>query len=303
MDRLTGMRVFVKVVDLGGFAAAARAVGLSTAMVSKHVAALEQRLGVPLLTRSTRRVAPTEQGRRYHALCTDILQAVDEADREVSLQARQPVGCLRLTAPVEFGNLHVAPLLAGLMRRHPGLSVNLDLSNRVVDLVEEGLDVAVRIASGLDTSLRGRHVTSSRLLLAAAPRYLRRHGRPRDPAQLAGHALLSFALGPGTSWTFERDGVRQVLQVRPRFLSSSSEALRVAACAGQGIALLPTFLAAPQLASGELQPVLPDWQYGTLRIYALYPARRTQPARLRVFIDALVERFGDDPDSDGFLPP
>lgn len=302
MDHLSGMRMFVKVVDLGGFSAAARAAGVSTAMVSKHVAALEQRLGVPLLTRSTRRVAPTEQGRRYHALCTDILQAVDEADREVSLQALQPVGCLRLTAPVEFGSLHVAPLLAGLMQRHPGLSVNLDLSNRVVDLAEEGLDAAVRIASGLDTALRGRHVTSSRLVLVAAPRYLRRHGRPRRPAQLAEHALLSFALGPGTSWACERDGAREVLQVRPRFLSSSSEALRVAACAGQGIALLPTFLAAPQLASGELQAVLPEWQWGTLRIYALYPARRTHPARLRAFIDALVERFGEDPDADGFLP-
>lgn len=301
MDRLTAMRAFVKVVDSGGFAAAARATGLSTAMVSKHVAALEKQLGVPLLTRTTRRVAATDAGRRYHALCTDILQAVDEADGEVSLQARQPVGCLRVTAPVEFGNLHVAPLVASLMTRHPDLSVNLDLTNRIVDLAEEGLDVALRIAAGFDTQLRGRHLTSSQLMLVASPSYLRRHGTPKTPEQLHGHATLCFAMGPGPAWPMERAGQKQVLQVRPRFTSSSSEALRQAALAGQGIAFLPTFLAGPHLASGELERVLGDWSHGMLKVYALYPARRSQPARLRAFIDLLVERFGDDPSQDGFV--
>lgn len=302
MDRLAAMGAFVKVVDLGGFAAAARATGLSTAMVSKHVAALERELGVSLLTRTTRRVAPTEAGRRYHVLCTDIVQAVQEADREVSVQAQQPVGCLRVTAPVEFGNLHIAPLLPRMLKDHPGLSVNLDLGNRVVDLVEEGLDAAVRIAAGFDTALRGRHLTSSNLMLVASPAYLDRHGSPRGPDDLHGHATLSFALGPGAAWPFEQGGRRAIVQVRPRFMSTSSEAVRLAACAGEGIGFLPTFLVAPQLASGELVPVLDDWSHGALKVYALYPARRSDPARLRAFIDVLVQRFGDDPQQDGFLP-
>ena len=185
MDRLTSMRVFARVVELAGFAAAARDVGLSTAMVSKHVAALERRLGIALLARTTRRVVPTEAGQRFYAHCIEILRAVDEAELEAGAQALEPMGCLRITAPVELGQRHLAPLLAPLLRRHSQLSVWLDLSNRVVDLVEEGLDVAIRVAPALDTALRGRQVTSSRLLTVAAPSYLRRHGLPRTPDALA----------------------------------------------------------------------------------------------------------------------
>lgn len=302
MDQLTSMRVFVKVVEQAGFAAAARAVGLSTAMVSKHVAALEERLGVPLLARTTRRVVPTEAGLRFHAQCLEILQAVEDAEREVGAQAQEPVGCLRVTAPVEFGNLHIAGLIPGLMRRHPGLSVSLDLSNRVVDLVEEGLDVAVRVAPAPHANLKGRHITSSRLRVLASPAYLARHGAPASPDELAHHTTLSFALGPGRSWPMERDGQGHHVMVRPRLLSTSAEALRCAACEGEGLALLPTFMVSRELASGSLLPVLPDWQHGTLKIYALYPNRRTHPARLRVFIDALVERFGPHAERDGFAP-
>ena len=301
MDQITGMRAFVRVVDIAGFAAAGRALGLSTAMVSKHVAALESRLGVALLTRTTRRVAPTDAGRRYHAQCTEILGALDEAEREVSQQARVAVGCLRLTAPVEFGNLHVAPLLPALMKQHAGLSVTLDLSNRIVDLAEEGLDAAVRVGLHLDDRLRGRHVASSRLLLVAAPAYLRRHGTPREPGALAAHTTLSFALGPAAHWPFERDGQRLDVQVKPRMLSTSSEAVRLACVQGQGVALLPSFLVGGDLAAGRLREVLPQWAHGTLKVYVLYPNRRTQPARLQAFIDALVQRFGPDPQVDGFL--
>lgn len=302
MDRLTSMRVFVKVVDLGGFAAAARAQGLSTTMVSKHVASLERRLGVTLLARTTRRVAPTEAGQRFHVRCLEILHAVDEAEQEVGAQALEPVGCLRITAPVEFGQRHLAPLLPSLLRRHPKLSVSLDLSNRVVDLVEEGLDVAIRVAPALDTALRGRQLTSSRLLLVASPAYLRRHGRPRSPQALVSHETLSFALGPGRRWTLLRDTERHEIDVSPRLLSTSSDALRTAAMEGAGIALLPTFLVDDALAGGLLRPVLPEWTIGVLKVYALHPNRRTHPARLRVFLDALATRFGSDPDADGFAP-
>lgn len=302
MDQLTSMRVFVKVVELCGFSAAARTLDLSPAMVSKHIASLERRLGVPLLARTTRRVVPTEAGQRYHAHCVEILRAVDDAEQEVGTQAQEPVGCLRVTAPVELGQRHLAPLLPPLLRRFPKLTIWLDLSNRVVDLVEEGLDVALRVAPALDTALRGRQLTTSRLLLVAAPSYLRRHGVPKSPEALAQHATLSFVYGPGRHWAFVRDGQSRTVDVAPRLLSTSSDAVREAACAGAGIAMLPTFLVDDALARGALRAVLPGWSLGTLKIHALHPNRRTHPARLRVFLDALVARFGPDPEADGFVP-
>lgn len=301
MDQLTGMRVFTKVVDLAGFAAAARALDLSTAMVSKHVAALERRLGVMLLARTTRRVVPTEAGRRFHAHCSEILRAVEEAEQEVGVQALEPAGCLRITAPVEFGQRQLAPLLPPLLDKHPRLSIHLDLTNRLVDLVEEGLDVAIRVAPQLDSALHGRQVTASRLLLVAAPGYLQRHGAPATPESLGQHATLSFALGPGRHWVFTCGPQRRAVDVEPRMTATSSDALREAACAGAGIAMLPTFLVDDALAHGTLRRVLPDWEIGTLKVFAIHPHRRTHPARLRVFLDALVGRFGPDPKRDGFV--
>jgi DNA-binding transcriptional LysR family regulator len=302
MDQITSMTVFSKVVELAGFAAAGRSLGISTAMVSKHIAALEKHLGVPLLARTTRRVSPTEDGSRYYAHCQEILQLLADAEGELGLRSREPAGCLRVTAPVEFGNLHISPLVHALLRRHAGLSISMNLSNRVVDLAEEGLDVAVRIAADMDSSLRGRHIASSDLLLVASPQYLERRGTPRKPGELERHSLLTFSIGPGDNWPFTRANERFTLPVKARLLSTSSEALRQAACAGEGIALLPTFLVGDELERGTLVRVMPSWRHATLKIYVLYPNRRVQPARLRVFIDALVERFGEDPDRDGFAP-
>ncbi|NUZ07970.1 LysR family transcriptional regulator [Piscinibacter koreensis] len=301
MDQLTSMRAFVKVVDLGGFAAAARAFGLSTTMVSKHVAALEARLGTALLTRTTRNVSATDAGRRFHGRCQEILQAVDEAEREAGEEGREPVGCLRITAPVELGNGHIAPLLPPLMQRHPGLSVALEFSNRVVDLVEEGFDAAIRVAEVLDTSLRGRQLTSSRLVLVASPSYLATRTPPNTPDDLIAHDTLSFSLSMGPEWTFGGQAGKRVIQVRPKLLSSSSEAVRTAALAGAGIALLPTFLVGADLVSGRLQQVMSSASLGALKIFVLYPHRRTHPARLRALMTALTERFGHDPERDVFM--
>jgi DNA-binding transcriptional LysR family regulator len=300
MDQLAAMRAFVKVVDLAGFSAAARSLDLSTAMISKHIASLERHLGVPLLARTTRRVVPTEAGQRFHVHCLDILRAVEEAEQEVGTQALEAVGCLRITAPVELGQRHLAPLLPLLLERYPGLSIYLDLSNRVVDLVEEGFDVAIRVAPTLDTSLRGRLVTSSRLMLVAAPSYLQRHGCPAEPGDLSRHALLTFSLGSGRQWVLRQGELAVAVELRPRLIATSSDAVRQAACAAAGIAMLPTFLVHDELASGALQPVLADWHIATLKIFALHPNRRTMPARLRVFFDALIQRFGHDPEADGF---
>lgn len=300
MDTLTSMRAFVRVVDLSGFAAAARSLDISTAMVSKHVAHLERRLRISLLTRTTRRVAPTEAGARYHAHCVEVLRAVDEAELAAGHQSEAPSGTLRVTAPTELGDAHIAPMVAPLLAAWPELSIELRFTNRVVDLVEEGVDLAVRVAPRLDTALAGRRLATSRLLPVASPAYLRRHGTPRGPADLQRHVALRFAYGAFQGWPFTRDDVTETIDPVVRLQSASAEALRRAARDGAGIALLPTFVAGNDLHAGTLVPVLPDWCVGELGIHAVYPQRRYHPARLRVFIDALVARFGGDPHADPF---
>ncbi|RPH65462.1 MAG: LysR family transcriptional regulator [Burkholderiales bacterium] len=300
MDTLASMRAFVRVVDLSGFAAAARSLGISPAMVSKHVAHLERRLRISLLTRTTRRVAPTEAGARYHAHCVEVLRAVEEADHAAGHQAEAPSGTLRVTAPTELGDRHIAPMVAPLLAAWPELSVELQFTNRVVDLVEEGIDVAVRVAPRLDTALTGRRLATSRLLPVAAPDYLHRNGTPRRPADLRRHVALRFAFGSFQGWPFTRGGATELVEPNVRLQSASAEALRLAARDSAGVALLPTFVVGDDLRAGTLMPLLTDWQVGGLGIHAVYPQRRYHPARLRVFIDALLARFGGDPQADAF---
>ena len=264
---------------------------------------LEARLGVALLARTTRRVSTTEAGRRFYLRCQEILLAVEEAQREAGEEGQQAVGCLRITAPVELGNLHIAPLVPSLLLRHPRLTVALDFSNRIVDLVEEGFDVAIRVAPHLDSALRGRQLATSRLVLVASPGYLSRQGAPRTPDELASHQTLSFALSMGREWSFLTPGNERVVTVTPKLMSSSSDAVRTAVLLDAGIAMLPTFLVADDLASGRLQQVLPEVTLAALKIFVVHPHRRTQPARLRAFMDALTERFGQDPLSDVFMTP
>lgn len=300
MDTLTSMRVFACVAELGSFAAAARRNEISPAMVTKHIAALEARVRTALLTRTTRKVALTEAGAQYLQQCQEILRLVAAADEALGHQREQPGGTLRVTAPVELGNAHVAPCVAGLLEDNPGLSIQLDLTNRQVDLTEEGVDVAVRVASQLDSALPGRRIASSRLLPVAAPIYLERMGRPVCPDELLAHQALVFGIGDWSRWPFTRDGQAGVAVVTPRLRSISSEALRLTALSAGGIALLPTFLVGGDLRAGRLVPLLTDWHFGQLGIHLLYPQRRYRPARVQVFVDALLGRLGGDPQADPF---
>lgn len=302
MDTLTSMRVFAGVADLGGFAAAARRLEMSPAMVTKHIAHLESRLHATLLIRTTRKVALTEAGARYLRQCQEVLRLVGEAEAELGQQQERPSGTLRVTAPVELGNRHVAPLVAPLLQAHPELAIQFDFTNRVVDLTEEGVDVAVRVAAQLDSSLAGRRIASARLLPVASPAYLARQGRPLQPADLSRHEALVFGIGDWTRWPYAHvgDGHSGAVPMAPRLRSSSSEALRGAALQGAGISLLPTFLVGDDLVAGTLEPLLTDWDFGRLGIHLLYPQRRFRPPRLRVFVDALLARFGDDPLADPF---
>lgn len=303
MDTLESMRIFVRVVELGSFAAAARALDLSPAMVTKHVAHLEARLSTRLLQRSTRRLSLTEAGRTYHARCTELLQGIAEAEGMASATADAATGCLRITAPVEFGNLHLAPLLPEYLRRHQNASVRLDLANRVVDLIEEETDLAVRIAQTMDSRLVARRLASSALRVVAAPDYLARHGRPATPADVARYDCLAFAYPqPWDLWPFARGKEKHQIRVLPRLLSTSSETLRQATVAGAGLALLPTFLVGTDLREGRLADIFPDWEIANLGINVVYPSRRQLAAKVRAMIDLLVERFGSDPAGDPWRP-
>ena len=299
MDTLESMQVFVRVVELGSFAAAARGLDLSPAMVSKHIGHLEKRTGARLLNRTTRQVRPTEAGATYFEQCTAILRSIDAAETEAGADTNMPRGMLRITAPTEFGNLHLPLVIAAFLERHPAIDITLDLTNRSVDIVQEGYDLAIRIARDLDTSLVGRCIALSRFHIVASPGYLEREGHPTEPAELARRHCLTFAVPqPWTTWSFRHGGEAQQVKITPRMLSTSAEALLQAARAGVGIGLLPTFVCGGALARGELVSLFPDCECGVLGIYILFPHRTLLPARVRLFIDFLVEAIGGGAERD-----
>lgn len=302
MDTIMSMRVFARVVELGGLAAAARALGLSPAMVAKHVNSLEERTGARLLDRTTRMVRPTVSGLAYYERLIAVLDAVDEADAEAGADTAVPRGRLRLTAPAELGQEHIAPIIVDFMERYPGVSVVSDFTNRQVDLVQEGFDLAIRVANSLDTSLIGRKLATSRFFVVASPELLAKTGLPETPETLARLPTLTFAIpAPRVHWSWEEPDKGQV-RISPRLISSSSEALRMAARSGAGFTWLPSFVCGRDLATGNLVPVMADRNWGSLSVYALYPHRRFVPNRLRLFLDLVSERFGGDPDADPWLP-
>lgn len=293
MDSLTGLRVFVKVVETGSFTAAAEALELSRAMVSKHVQTLEARLGVRLLQRSTRRVALTEAGSRYHARASAWLEDMDTTEAELGQLITEPRGTLRISAPMSFGRVYVAPLLGEFLNRHPGLRINLALADRAVDLIEDGYDLAVRIGELADSSLVCRRLAATRLLLCASPGYLARYGTPDHPAELSGHECLSYRLSDTPSdWHFnDADGHTATVRIDGRVRADNGEALCEAAANGLGIVLQPDFIAGPFLQAGRLLALLPGWNTREIGIHAVYPERRYLPARARRFIDFLAERY------------
>jgi DNA-binding transcriptional LysR family regulator len=298
LDRFTSLEVFVKVVAVGSLSAAARAMGLSQTMVTKHIAALEARLGVKLFHRTTRRLSITEAGRSYLESAERILAELGAADSSVSSDRFEPRGLLRVNAPVSFGIRQIAPLLCEFAQRHPGVSVELGLNDRLVDLAEEGWDLALRIGSLSDSSLIARRLAPCRTVLAAAPAYLAGHGTPRTVADLARHNCLGYTLSRFTGvdhWTFGPRGETKV-PVAGNLRSNNGDALRAAAVAGQGILYQPTFVLADDLRAGTLVALtldLPTMEFGG--IYAVYLPDRNPAAKLRAFIDFLIERFASTP--------
>jgi DNA-binding transcriptional LysR family regulator len=292
MDRFQEMRAFVTVVDSGSFVRAADTLDLSKTAVSRLVGDLESRLGTRLLHRTTRRLSLTPEGEVFHERCRQLLGDVAEAEAELTAHAGEAVGRLRVNVPVTFGLLHLAPLWPAFMALHPKVELEVTLADRVVDLVDEGYDLAVRIARLQTSSLVSRQIASTRMVLCASPDYLRRHGTPVDPAELARHPVIAYTLlSIGERWEFEGPDGPVSVTVTPRMRTNSGDTCCAAALRHQGLVLQPSFLVGPHLASGALVEVLPQYRSLMLGVYVVYPSRKHLTPKVRVLVDFLVDAF------------
>lgn len=300
MDHLMSLRVFAKVVETQSFTEAARQLGLSRAMASKHIQALESGLSVRLLNRTTRKLSLTEAGSAFYTRTAPLLADLDDAEAEVADLHTTPRGLLKVNAPVSFAVLQLAPILPQFMADNPDMQIELTLNDRRVDLVDEGYDLALRIGDLEDSSLIARRIAPARLVACATPTYLKRHGTPAHPRDLADHRCLIYTLGrrPGR-WAFNPaeggDGAPVSIDVDGPLRSNNGDILRQAALGDQAIAVLPTFIVGPDIMSGALVPILCDWRIPDFGVYAVYPQNRHVSAKLRRFIDFLVARLGPEP--------
>jgi|JI6StandDraft_1071083.scaffolds.fasta_scaffold161195_1 DNA-binding transcriptional LysR family regulator len=296
MDKFQEMRVFAGVVDAGSFVGAADALGMSKAAVSRHVSDLEQRLGVRLMQRTTRKLSLTQEGEVFLARCRDILASIEESEAELSTRAASASGLLKVSVPVSFATKHLAPLWSDFLAAHPRLTLDVHLADRVVDLVDEGFDLAVRIARLPDSSLVSRKLAATRLVLCAAPSYLRRRGTPMHPDDLAAHDVIGYSLlsTPG-QWLLQGPDGPVTVKTRPRLWTNNGDTSVAAAVRGAGIDLQPTFLISDELADGRLVQVLPAWQAVELGIYAVYPSRKFVLPKVRALVNFLAASFADAP--------
>ena len=301
MDKLDAMNAFARVVATGSYAEAARRLGLTRSAVSKAVTELEQVLGARLLDRTTRRVTPTEAGRAYFERVQGILAAVEETEEAVARLHDVPKGLLKINAPMSFGVLYLAAAVAEFMVAYPDLKIELQLNDRFIDPIEEGVDVTVRIGALTDSSLIARRLAPARRVLAAAPGYLERFGTPLTPEDLAQHRALSFGhSSAGHRWELSHGGEAVTITVASCLCSNNGDVLRTAALDGNGIVFLPTFLIGPDIRQGRLTVVLPDYPPTELGIFAVYAPNRFLAAKTRLFIDFLSARFGPRPAWDEF---
>lgn len=295
MDRLTGMQAFAKAVELGSLTAAAAALGTSPQMVGKHVAALEERLGAQLLRRTTRRQSLTDVGRAFYERCRVILAETEAAEALTRDFGATPRGRLRVGAPVNYGACRVAPLVNRFLRDFPEVQVELSLSDRYVDVVDEGYDAVFRLGPLDDSALVSRRLETHRQVACASPAYLAARGVPVHPEDLAGHACLGYVNWSGrpyAEWRFTRDGRIHAVTVRSRFQVNDGRVLLDAALAGHGVILQPAALVEPAIAQGRLRPVLRDYEPPERSLHLLFAASRPLAPKLRAFVDRVVAELG-----------
>jgi DNA-binding transcriptional LysR family regulator len=293
MDRLAELDIFARVVTAGSMSAAGRELGLSPPVVSKRIKSLEERLGTRLLQRTTRQLALTESGKGFYERVVAILASVDEAEAWVSRRAAAARGTLRVSAPTSFGRMHIAPHLVDFLAAYPEITIDLSLSDQFVDIVADGYDLAIRIADLADSSLVAKRLAPNHRVLCATPGYLEARGRPETLADLSSHRLL---LHNADHWRLEGKNGPAAVRVESAVRTNSSEVIREAVLVGMGIALRSTWDVGPEIDSGKLMIVLPDWHASSrVAVHAVYPSRRHLAHKVRVFMDFLGERFGNPP--------
>lgn len=285
MDNLNDILIFSKVVEKGSFTAAAEILDLPKSSVSRGVSKLESRLQTRLLQRSTRRINLTEIGRRYYEYCRRIINELEEANSIVESYQSQPSGLLRITAPYILGQAFLGRIVTEFLETYPKVQCQIELSNRRVDLIEEGFDLAIRAGTLLDSSLIMTHLGQAKAELFASANYLEKYGIPQTPPQLQEHILLDNANNLAKSWTLSRGSKTMAVSVSPRLVSNDVEILVETAIAHQGIVVLPKFVAFPRVKNNQLQPVLPGWHVKLVDINALYPSYKDLSPAVRAFVD------------------
>ncbi len=293
MDRFLALTAFAKVVETGSFARAAQRLNTSVSSVSRHVSDLEAHLNARLLNRTTRRLSLTESGRAFHERCVQLLADLEEAEESAGAATIRPRGTLRLTSSITFGARHLAPAIAAFITRYPEMRFDIELSDRAVDLVDEGFDVAVRIGPIGSQNLVGRKVGETRLVCCAAPSYLARHGQPATPENLAAHACLTYEYSSlGNVWPFrDREGRERNVRVAGPVHANNGRFLEALAVEGAGIVYEPDFIVGPDVRAAKLTTILREYSPSPSSIYVVYPSRRHLSAKVRAFTDFLAERF------------
>lgn len=298
MENLTDIAIFVRVVEAASFTQAADALGISQSVVSRSVTALETRLGVRLLNRTTRRLSLTEAGSELYRRASLALGELEEAELEITRFQAEPRGLLRVSAPTSFSLMHLGPMLQPFLARNPGVRVSLQLDDRHVDIVEEGFDLAIRVARLTDSTLVAQRLAPARQAVCASPAYLEKHGVPERPEDLVHHNCIVYTYGqsPG-KWRFQPPGAAEeiVVPVQGSLQTNNGIVERAAALDGVGLCMLPTFYVGDELRSGALRRVLADCPPVELGIYAVYPQRRNLSPKVRAYVDYLRERLGDEP--------
>lgn len=296
MGQLEDMVVFVRIVEAGGIGKAADQLGMAKSGISRRLVKLETRLGAPLITRTTRSSSLTDIGREYYERAVKLIGDVSELDTLAMNEGTSLEGSLRLAVPLSFGLAHLAPVIDIFAREHPDLTINLDFSDHQVDLIEQGVDLAIRIADLKDSSLHARRICPIRLRLCASPDYLEKHGKPQTPGDLKTHQVLGYKSGSGqTIRLSDSQGNEQLVHASARMAANNGDFLHDMATSGHGIAVLPTFIVWQSLAKGNLVPVLESYTLPALDAWAVYPQTRYLSQRARRFIDFMVDRFGDTP--------
>ena len=298
MDRITALNVFVQVADRGSLTAASEALSMSRAMVSRYLAELESWLGVRVFHRTTRRLSLTPAGEAALSRCRAILELGEDMRAALADPGDAPHGRIRITCSTSFGLSHLAAAVADYVARYPGTAVDMMLMDRAVNLVEERIDLAIRISGELDPGLIARRFSVCRSVLCASPGYLETHGVPLDPADLTAHNCLTHHYVGRSLWHLKRAGETTPVAVNGNISANEATALLHAVAANAGIAMLPTYLVSPLITAGELVAVLPDYSVDAMGIYGVYTSRRQMPLIVRSFLDFLTARFGEEPEWD-----